>query len=69
TVAWATASHAVVAKRRTRIGSLVLSDMHVPVSDDAAWPALLQGIRQMGGISALGEDREWDRWRQRMQWL
>ncbi|KAL6757442.1 ATP-dependent helicase HrpB [Haematococcus lacustris] len=69
TVAWATASHAVVAKKRTRIGSLVLSDMHVPVSDDAAWPALLQGIRQMGGISALGDDREWDRWRQRMQWL
>ncbi|KAF5842574.1 ATP-dependent helicase C-terminal-domain-containing protein [Dunaliella salina] len=68
-VFWASGSKAVLGRQRKCLGSLVLEEKAVPVSDDEALPALFQGFREMGGISNVGLPADVEAWRQRVIWL
>ncbi|MEW5304772.1 MAG: hypothetical protein WDW36_007359 [Sanguina aurantia] len=68
-VFWASGSKAVLGRRQRRLGCLLLSELVVPVTDEAAVPALLQGFKEMGGVRNLGFPKELEAWRQRIIWL
>lgn len=47
-VFWASGSKAVLGRRQRRLGCLLLSELVVPITDEAAVPALLQVGESMG---------------------
>lgn len=68
-VFWASASKAVAAREQRRLGALVLEDKAVPVTDEEALPAVLQGFKEMNGLASLGIPKDLEAWRQRVCWL
>ncbi|GFR51285.1 hypothetical protein Agub_g13645, partial [Astrephomene gubernaculifera] len=69
-VFWASGNKSVVARRQRRLGCLVLGERAAPpTNDEAAWPALLQGFKEMGGIRGVGLSPALESWRQRVIWL
>jgi len=69
TVRWSERDGAVLARRRRRLGALVLEDKPLARPDpDAVRQAMLEGVRQLG-VSALPWTDELAGWRQRVMFL
>jgi len=69
TVGWSRRDKAVLARRRTTLGALVLKDAPLPKPDPAAvTAALLEGVRDMG-LDALPWTPAVRRWRARVAFL
>lgn len=65
---FAPASKAVLGRRQKRLGSLILLETPIAVSDEMALPAMLKGIRDMG-FRCFPLSKELEAWRQRACWL
>ncbi|KIY98238.1 ATP-dependent helicase HrpB [Monoraphidium neglectum] len=67
-VFWAPASKVVLARRQSRLGSLVLSEAPAEVGDDRALPVLFKAL-QDGGWASLPIPPAVEAWRHRAAWL
>ncbi|KAI8469773.1 MAG: ATP-dependent helicase C-terminal-domain-containing protein [Monoraphidium minutum] len=67
-VFWAPASKVVLARRQSRLGSLVLSEAPAEVADERALPVLFKAL-QDGGWASLPIPPAAEAWRHRAAWL
>lgn len=68
-IAWSSADEAVLARRRTMLGALILKEEQLPdPPQDEVATALVEGIRELG-LAALPWTRESESLRQRVQFL
>ncbi len=68
TVEWNGKAGAVLARRATKIGAMILSEQALDVSDERIARAMLEGIREQG-LEVLPWTKETKSFRQRSEWL